>query len=207
MGKKQEITAGRRYGRLTIQTEAKRDGKCRAMLCLCDCGSMATVRLIRLTSGKTRSCGCLALELTKKRATKHGQTKDGKFGTTYQIWNGMVQRCTNPNVKAFPNYGGRGIKVCDRWREFSNFLADMGERPQGMTLDRVNNNGDYTLENCRWASRKTQARNSRRARLVTLNGQTLCVSEWSEITGIAQSAIIARLNRGWSASRALEQSK
>jgi len=118
------------------------------------------VRGTTLRNGMTRSCGCLATELKRERATTHGHATT-RTTPTYNSWAQISQRCENKNNAAFNNYGGRGITVCARWRVFENFLADMGERPLGCSLDRVNNDGNYEPVNCRWATRLEQARNRR----------------------------------------------
>lgn len=130
--------------------------------------------------------------------------KHGWFGTsTYDAWAGMLQRCNNPRVINFADYGGRGIQVCGRWVMFENFLADMGPRPAGMTLDRIDNNGDYEPGNCRWTTQRTQARNRRSNHLIKFKGQTRTLMEWGEITGFGWSRIEARLRLGWTVARAL----
>ncbi len=145
---------GRKFGRLTVGSLAERDGPGNASWnCNCDCGNTVTVRSNQLVTGKTASCGCLRDELR----IKHGLC----LSRTYNSWCAMIQRCTNPRAPSYPRYGGRGIKICDRWRDsFESFLADMGERPARMTLDRYpNNDGNYEPGNCRWATRADQNRN------------------------------------------------
>ena len=120
-----------------------------------------------------------------------------------KTWNDMIQRCRNPNSKDYKNYGGRGIKVCERWHEFEGFYEDMGDKPDGMSLDRIDNDGDYRPSNCRWATAKTQCRNRRGNRMLTYDGQTKCASAWAEVVGTTPSALHMRLVRGWSVERAL----
>ena len=118
----------------------------------------------------------------------------------------MIARCYNPNNAAYNRYGGRGITVCKRWRKFENFLADMGNRPSSKySIDRIDNSGNYTRENCKWSTMKEQCRNRRNNRLLTLNGETHCVAEWVDIVGIRSDTIRARLKRGWSVERALHK--
>jgi hypothetical protein len=115
----------------------------------------------------------------------------------------MIKRCTNPNAKHYKDYGGRGIKVCNRWMDFANFYADMGNAPPGMSIDRIDNDGDYTPENCRWADDLTQARNSRHCHMLTHNGETHCITEWAELINIKPNTIHSRLRLGWSVSKTL----
>jgi hypothetical protein len=118
----------------------------------------------------------------------HGNTKHGMFGTrTYNIWGQMVQRCSNEKATSYPRYGGRGIKVCERWRTFENVLKDMGPAPPGLTLERKNNNGDYAPGNCVWATRAEQSRNRRNCKHVTVGGKTLTIDEWSRELHIPRS--------------------
>lgn len=122
----------------------------------------------------------------------------GKAGTsTYHVWASMIARCNNPNSPAYENYGGRGISVCDAWKTFAGFYADMGDRPAGLTLERVNNSLGYCPENCRWVTRSAQGRNKRSTRLITAQGVTLSMAEWSERSGLKLSTIWARIDKGW----------
>ena len=186
---------GKRFGGWTAIHFAERRGARHYWLCRCKCGVVKVIRKDNLTSGHTKSCGC-----------DQGNEYHGKSGyAIYGVWRSMVSRCHNKSHVDYKNYGGRGISVCVRWRRsFENFYTDTSPRPSGMSLDRIDNNGDYTAENCRWATRKQQNRNTRRNRVLTFNGESKCVSEWSEITGIRYHTIIGRIDRcGWSIDKAL----
>jgi hypothetical protein len=155
----------------------------------CLCGNRKEVHADSLLRRLTRSCGCL----TKERLYKHGRGAD--TSGTYQTWVTMKQRCANSND---PYYGGKGIRVCDRWQNsFENFLLDMGERPKGTTLDRIDGNGNYSPKNCRWATPIEQQNNRRDNAFITVGDVTLTVPAWSRKTGISQDAIRSRIKRGW----------
>lgn len=154
--------SNQRFGRLTaIKPTGEKRWRSSLWECLCECGNTHIVATNTLKSGLVRSCGCLLKDTARKTSTRHGD-----FGSqTYKSWDAMIQRCTNPKNKSFKNYGARGISVCEQWRKYEQFRDDMGERPANTSLDRIDVNGNYTPENCRWASLKTQARNQRRPRL------------------------------------------
>jgi len=160
MANRKDIT-GNKYNRLTALEFSHKGKKVNYWKCMCDCGKTTTVHINALTSGGTKSCGCLKEQSVKefiKRATKHGLYKIAE----YKVWQGMKQRCNNTNHSSYKNYGGRGIKVCDRWNSFVNFINDMGEKPAvDLSIDRIDNDGDYEPNNCRWADAITQNNNQR----------------------------------------------
>lgn len=133
----------------------------------------------------------------------HGHNRRGATTKTYRAWVGMHKRCSNPAYQHYAEYGGRGISVCERWGDFRNFLADMGEAPLGRSLDRKDNNKGYSLRNCRWATRVEQAQNKRNNRLLEFEGETLCLCEWARRTMQSAPTLCKRLKRGWSVEEAL----
>lgn len=137
----------------------------------------------------------------------HGHTSGLKKSPTYRCWRSMMQRCYRIKEKSYPYYGGRGISVCDLWHKFENFLADMGEVLEGMTLDRIDSNGNYEPSNCRWANRQTQIRNRTITKKLTYQGVCRPVSEWAELIGMSYQMLRKRIDDGWSAERALTTPK
>lgn len=181
---------GRRYGRLVVTeyVDTTKRRKCR-WLCKCDCAAIKIVQGSNLNSGHTQTCGCSWREAKIKRNTTHGQSHT----PTYRTWAGVIKRCSNPRDKSWSNYGGRGIKVCERWNKFENFLADMGERPAGHSIDRIDADGHYESSNCKWSTAKEQSRNRRDRKRYIYNGESLLLAEWSERTGISISSLWSRL--------------
>ena len=174
---------GKRYGRLTVIKEVERirypSGiPDRMWECVCDCGKIFRCNTGRLRSGNTKSCGCLRKEIASKKSYKHGGSKT----KLYRIWDEMNGRCHCKSNKPLKNYGGRGISVCDEWRnDFSAFRlwAISNGYQEGLTIERVNNNGNYSPDNCKWIPRSDQPRNRRNCHLITYNGETKTLSEWS----------------------------
>lgn len=180
---------GMRFGKLVITGERKTpDGKNTRWKCICDCGEVRWNNSTQLRRGQITSCGC---SMGDSKRT-HGLSKTRE----YKCWLAAKGRCHSPSYDAYAAYGARGIVVCEEWREsFENFYADMGACPSGHTLERRDNNGPYSPDNCYWATRKEQANNTRRTRLLTHNGVTLSVSEWARKIGITSQAITQRLKR------------
>jgi hypothetical protein len=194
---------GKRYGYWLVK-EYKGMDKYRhhTYLCQCDCGNEKIVALGNLKTGKSTNCGCKKLkkQMGNTWSKKHGMS----FSREYHSWRAMLDRCENKNYREYPDYGARGIKICERWHDFNNFYADMGKRPPNTTLDRIDNNGNYEPSNCRWATAKTQCNNRRNNTLITYQGKTQTLQQWADETGIYKNTIIMRIyHYGWSVEKAL----
>jgi len=189
------------FGRLKVLGFSHRALGRRYWLCLCSCGATTLVitSSLRRKNG-TASCGCLHAEIFRKSTTKHGFRRRGLRDRTYHIWMGMHYRCNNPRDE---HYYQKGIRVCNRWKSFENFLADMGSCPSGLTIDRIRGKESYAPGNCRWASMKTQRRNQERTRLFTFNGKTQTLPEWAEEVGKPYGRLQLRLYRGWTIEQVL----
>lgn len=195
-----QISIGKRFGRLLVISKAcsNRWGES-FMMCQCSCGNKKSISLSKIRRGETKSCGCLSRELTSERLTKHGKTHSSIFN----IWISMKARCLNKGNHAYKNYGKRGIKICKRWMEFKNFYKDMGDKPCNLSLDRINNNGNYSPKNCRWATRKEQSNNCRTNNKLSLNGKIRNVTEWASILNISPFTLFNRKYIGWSDEKIL----
>jgi hypothetical protein len=180
---------GQRFGHLTVVGRGGSTQKGQARWeCRCDCGQTFITNGQHLRSGHTQSCGCI-----KGKANRtHGM----KGTPTHNSWCAMKQRCHYPRHQQFRHYGGRGISVCERWMRFENFLTDMGERPAGMTIDRINSDGNYEPGNCRWAPEAEQARNRRSTINVTRDGVTKCIRDWCDELGLDVDRVYGRIRRG-----------
>ncbi len=186
------------FGRLTVIGRSPLPKTSEYWDCLCECGATTQAKRSSLLAGAIRSCGCLSRE----RKTTHGHA-GGVASKTYYIWSSMLARCRTTTHAAYSDYGGRGINVCDEWMEYSRFLSDMGERPHGKSLDRIDNDLGYSAENCRWSTRKEQNNNRRNNVRLTLDGVEKTLAEWSSQMGIRRETVSKRLLRGWSVERAL----
>lgn len=193
---------GMKFGRLTVVSLNTELTTTRSAVwkCECECGKEKNIDGSSLRRGDTKSCGCYRIEKTIFTNTTHGNSKKRE----YPVWIGMIRRCLNPDSNSFKRYGGRGIKVCERWRDsFENFYTDMGPRPPGSSIDRIDNDGDYEPKNCRWATWIEQCRNRRNNRLIEHSGKIQTLSAWAIETGIDGDSISSRLKAGWTVADAL----
>lgn len=189
---------GKKANHLTVIGIAERlpEDRWWYLKCRCDCGNETRITPSQFNRKVVKSCGCL-------KRTLHGSYDGCTKHPLYGAWKNMLNRCENPDNRNYHHYGGRGITVCDEWHEFSNFIKwsdSVGGKPNGYSLDRIDNNGNYCPENCRWANTKTQSNNKRDNVVLTFNGQSKTLSEWSEITGIKRGVLQHRYQRGWSTS-------
>lgn len=191
---------GQRFGQLVaIEPTDLRAGNNIIWVCLCDCGNKTLVSSSNIgnTKGNTKSCGCL------KGKPKHGGTTHNTKSKEYAVWNSMRQRCFNPKNSRYPRYGARGIGISESWNDFGQFIRDMGPCPPGMTIERIDNNKGYSKENCKWATYAEQNRNNCNTRMVTLNGETMCIKDWADRLGIKVVTVNVRIHKGWTPERAL----
>jgi hypothetical protein len=192
--------SGKVFGRLTVTgIDTERVSKRPFWICKCNCGNIKSISGASLRGRDSNSCGCLAKELTIERSQTHGFSRT----KTYKSWTGIWSRCRNPTDNHYELYGGRGISVDPYWEKFENFLSDMGERPDGMTIDRIDVNGNYCKENCRWATDKEQSNNRRTSKLITFDNETLTQIQWAEKLGISVTTLHTRLKNNWPLEKAL----
>lgn len=183
--------SGQRFGRLTVVSRDPTRNHC--WRCVCDCGVHKSIKGQNLREGRTRSCGCLNLQRMNERRRKHGMWGSKE----YWAWALAKNRCTNSKNKGYRNYGGRGIRMSEDWsNSFDAFLRDMGECPAGLSLDRINNDGNYEKGNCRWATTKQQMRNTRVTAQISHDGKILSFAEWAELTGIPVNTLRSRYHLG-----------
>jgi hypothetical protein len=193
---------GLKFGRLLVKERiAGQRGVPARARCVCDCGSEKTVDVLHMLSGRSQSCGCLRSEVSRanlKAAHIKNVTHGMSRSRTHEIWMHMRSRCLNPSSdpETWRRYGGRGIEVCSRWADFSCFLADMGEAPSGMSIDRINNDGNYEPGNCRWATVLEQVMNRSNTIYLDIDGERKTAAEWGELFGIPRKLIVDRLKRG-----------
>jgi hypothetical protein len=196
------VDLNQKFNRLTYLGKEIIKNKRRFLYCECICGKIGYYEMYKLNTGHTKSCGCYRDEIRVSSNITHGYSRrksiDKSKKMTYKSWSGILTRTTCPTNKKYLRYGGRGIKVCKRWqgkKGFENFLADMGERPVGTSIDRIDNNGNYTKSNCRWATAKEQAQNTSRTRKITYKNQTKCIREWALILDMNETTLTQRINK------------
>lgn len=192
MGRPIDLT-GKRFGRLTVEY---RDTNPRRWICTCDCGKTVSVRADHLKDGHVRSCGCLSSESSKARMETHGMSKM----KIYKVWTGMKQRCFNPKASEYERYGGRGIAVCDEWKDdFQNFYewAIKSGYSEGLSIDRINNNKGYSPDNCQWATNYQQSRNTSRTKIIKIGGKKVALKDFCNMVGAPYNMVVRRLLRGW----------
>ena len=202
MGK--QILADDRFGNWTVLGKGKSCGKHRLVKVQCDCGTVKEIQRASLLNGRSRSCGCLFPEKIKAANTKHGMIDT----PTYRSWQSMNKRCNNSNDPMYYLYGGSGIAVSDEWSSFERFYADMGERPEGSSLDRIDGSKGYSSDNCRWATPREQAlnRSTTKHDSIQYKGKTQALTEWADELGIKASVLYARIVKmKWSVERAFTQ--
>jgi hypothetical protein len=190
---------GKRFGFLVVVARAGSDMRGKAKWrCACDCGAESVVQGCNLRNNHTRSCGCSTARLIGEAVGKHRHARHGNTSPEYNTWVAMIQRCENPKAPYFFAYGGRGVSVCDRWRkDFEGFLADMGPRPSPKhSIDRIDNDGGYSPENCRWATPQQQACNRKSNVKTEINGELLCIAEIARRYGISSATIRMRYHSG-----------
>lgn len=192
---------GERFGRLLVLSLNENRSGLYVWNCVCDCGARCTATTTGLNSGDTKSCGCLRVEVSRRRMTKHGLSGVPEF----IVWKGMKQRCDGVNGKSFQRYGGRGIRYCPEWTDFGAFYADMGPRPsREHSLERLDNDGNYEPGNCEWATRSEQRNNtSQGLAIMTLGDRSQSMKKWADELGANYSALRKRRQQGWSDYEAL----
>ena len=193
MGAFQDL-AGQRFGLWLVLSRDPERGRGSRWLCRCDCGVERLLPSNHLTAGRSKSCGC---RLSMHAGLKHTPT--------WNSWSSMWARCTSRSHHAFGRYGGRGISICERWGDFRNFLADMGTRPPGTTLDRIDNDGNYEPGNCRWATQREQGNNRRSCTRIVFQGRAQTLRQWSSETGLGAGTIAYRIAAGWPVEAALTE--
>jgi hypothetical protein len=192
---------GKNFGELVVLARSGNKGSNTYWLCQCNCGQSLSVASHSLRSGATRSCGCMKSKFISESNTIHGKWSSPE----YKIYNSMIQRCNNPKNAFYYRYGGRGIRCCDSWREsFSNFFKDIGPRPSDKhSIDRIDNNGHYDINNCRWSTSKVQHNNTSRNRMLTFQETTDTLANWAQLYKMKWATLDGRLKRGWTVEKSL----
>ena len=191
-----------KFGKLLVLEKAITQNEKVMWKCLCDCGNIVFVKGVNLKNNRTKSCGCIKMEVLLKRNTKHSQ----RHTKLYEVWKTMKQRCYNPNNKSYKNYGGRGISICDEWKNnfmsFYNWSIENNYK-EGLSIDRINVNGNYEPSNCRWTTRVVQQNNTRVNKYFTINNETKTLADWCRIYNVNYTTTYTRLEKGLSIIDAL----
>lgn len=193
---------GKKFNNLTVLEKTKNKGEKVLWKCQCACGKITFVTTCNLRGDKVKSCGCLKNQNLISRNTKHNQ----RHTKLYEVWKSIKQRCLNPNNRYFKNYGGRGITICKEWKDdfinFYNWSIENGYK-ENLTIDRIDNNGNYDPSNCRWTNRYIQANNTRNNHYIFFNNENLTISQWAKKLNISYHTLFLRLKNGWSIEKAL----
>lgn len=200
MAKLKDIT-GQKFGKWTVLEHKEKRGQAHYWLCKCECGNTAIVRGGSLAQGTSKSCGCVGRQKTIERSTKHGG-----YGTRlYRIWDDMKARCYNHNSISYPNYGAKGITVCEEWKNFKTFMdwALANGYNDKLTIDRIDYNKGYTADNCRWITMMEQSNNRSNNHYITYNGETLTMVQWARKLNISYNLLCQRMSRGWTFEKAI----
>jgi len=206
MGEKAKLIdiTGMKFGMLTVVERSEQNTKSREAkwICLCSCGNTTVTRGSKLRNGTVKSCGCLQRIASIEANTTHNHS----YSNTYKIWSNMIHRCENPNNRYYYNYGDRGITVCDEWHTFENFLNDMGEKPKGLTLDRMDNDGNYCKDNCEWTTMRSQSNNTRRNVYIEFDGKRQTIAQWARELNIGYDRLYGNIRRGKTIEQILSKS-
>lgn len=206
MGQLIDLT-NKKFGRLTVIAKTEKRGSSGAVFwnCLCVCGKTKNISSSCLRNNQTKSCGCLFIESASAKG-KAKRTHGMAHTKTYRIWGGMKQRCYNPKNHKYPSYGGLGITICQEWlNSFTQFLSDMGECPENMSIDRIDVAKGYYKENCRWATQKQQQNNRRDNVIITVGDSSMTMAQYCEAHKLNPDKVQQRLKRGWTQEKAVTQ--
>jgi hypothetical protein len=200
---KVNISKGDFINGLKILDNGIKEGHNKKYSFLCTCGNEFSALISNILKGNTTSCGCQKSKINREKNLKHGMSNS----SIYRLWHNIMRRCYDPKNLAYKNYGGRGIKVCKRWHSFELFYKDMGEKPKGKSIERKNNNGNYSPSNCKWETKLIQANNTRKNIYITKDGITLTISQWAKKLNIPAGRIYARKKLGWSDDKLFNSDK
>lgn len=191
-----EDNVGKKFGKIYTKEIVRGKGQRPKYLCVCDCGKEKLIDVSSVKRGAD-SCGCFTSQKITNSNRVHGMSRT----KIHSIWKAMKQRCLNPKNQRYKDYGGRGISICNSWLDFQNFYKDVGDYPERMSLDRIDNNKGYSPENCRWATYTQNANNTRKSTSVEYRGETKTLSEWCTLLGLNRTAMATRLSYKWDVER------